>query len=171
MNKKISIVIAIIVAAIIAGIIFFVYFGSSIPSNQTPKAAQAPQRVLQTTPQTFGNRTVAPAVPTQSTSSSPTNAPYIVTYTDSGFSPRTLAVPKGGTVIFKNSASDDMRVASNPHPIHNDYPVAGGCISSAFDSCKGIAPGQSWSFTFDIRGSWGYHNHLDPGEGGTIVVQ
>jgi plastocyanin len=94
-----------------------------------------------------------------------------VTYTDSGFSPKTLNVKKGDWVVFLNQASDAVRVASNPHPIHNGYPTTGGCVSSTFDSCSNIAPGQSWSFKFDLIGTWGYHNHLNPSEGGTIVVQ
>lgn len=109
--------------------------------------------------------------PEQSTSSPQTNTQYIVTYTDSGFSPSTITIPKGGTVIFKNAASDDVRVASNPHPIHNGYPTTGGCVGSTFDSCSNIAPGNSWSFTFTYVGSWGYHNHLNPSEGGTVIVQ
>ncbi len=104
----------------------------------------------------------------QSTNQSNQN---VVTYTDSGFSPASLTVKKGGTVTFKNTASDAMWVASNPHPIHNGYPTTGGCVSSTFDSCSNIAPGQSWSFKFDLAGSWGFHNHLNPSEGGTIVVQ
>jgi len=64
-----------------------------------------------------------------------------------------------------------MRIASNPHPIHDAYPTRGGCISSTFDSCKDIAPGQSWSFTFDVGGTWSYHDHLRPNVGGTIIVQ
>jgi len=100
-----------------------------------------------------------------------TSGKNVVTYTDSGFSPSTLTIKKGDTVIFKNTASDAMRVASNPHPVHNGYPTTGGCVSSTFDSCTNIAPGQSWSFKFDIVGTWGYHNHLNPNEGGTIVVQ
>src|SRR5207244_484490 len=86
------------------------------------------------------------------------------------FNPQTLTVKKGDTVTFRNNASDDMRVASNPHPIHNGYPTTGGCVSSTFDSCSNTSPGDSWSFKFDIAGSWGYHNHLNPAEGGTIIV-
>lgn len=95
----------------------------------------------------------------------------IVIYTDAGFSPSTLTVKKGDTVTFTNTASDAMWVASNPHPIHNGYPTTGGCIASTFDACKNIAPGGSWSFKFDLVGAWKYHNHLNPGEGGTIIVQ
>ena len=95
----------------------------------------------------------------------------VVSYTDSGFSPNILTIKKGDVVTFTNTASDAMRVASNPHPIHNGYPTTGGCVSSTFDSCSDISPGQTWTFKFDIVGKWGFHNHLNPSEGGTIVVQ
>lgn len=99
------------------------------------------------------------------------HATVTVAYTDSGFSPKTITIKSGDTVVFTDQASDAFRVASNPHPLHNGYPTTGGCVSSTFDSCVDINPGQSWSFVFDIVGSWGYHNHLNPSEGGTIVVQ
>jgi plastocyanin len=94
-----------------------------------------------------------------------------VTYTASGFSPNTLIIKKGSVVTFKNASADSIRVASDPHPIHDAYPTRGGCISSTFDSCDNIPPGQSWSFQFDIVGTWGYHNHLNSTDTGTIVVQ
>ncbi len=103
----------------------------------------------------------------------PTPAPAanVVTYTDSGFSPSVLTVKLGSIVTFQNKASDAMRVASNPHPTHTGYPTRGGCVGSTFDACKDIGPGTSWTFKFDIAGTWGYHNHLDPKEGGTVVVE
>lgn len=109
--------------------------------------------------------------PNTTTTGLATSTGNTVTFTDSGFSPSTLIVKKGDTVTFKNNASNSVWVASNPHPLHNGYPTTGGCVSSTFDSCQNIAPGSSWSFTFDIVGSWGYHNHLNPSEGGTIKVQ
>ncbi len=95
----------------------------------------------------------------------------MVTYTDSGFSPSEVTIPKGGAVIFRNYSSKKMRVASNPHPAHNIYPAAGGCVGSVFDSCDNIPPKVSWSFIFDSPGTWGYHDHLNPGKGGTVIVQ
>lgn len=56
-----------------------------------------------------------------------------------------------------------MWVASNPHPIHTNYP--------AFDEKAPVINGSSWSFTFDKIGTWGYHNHRNPSSGGTIVVE
>lgn len=99
------------------------------------------------------------------------NQHNVVIYTGSGFSPSTITIKQGDTVAFENKASDNVRIASNPHPIHNGYPTTGGCVSSTFDSCGNIPPGQMWLFKFDIAGSWGYHNHLNPSQGGTVVVQ
>lgn len=95
----------------------------------------------------------------------------IVTYTDSGFSPSKITIPKGSAVIFRNYSSKKMRVASNPHPAHNEYPATGGCVGSAFDSCDNIPQKVSWSFVFDSPGIWGYHDHLNPGKGGVVIVQ
>lgn len=105
------------------------------------------------------------------TSSLSASASATVIYTDKGFFPAPVTIRKGETVVFKNNASDSMWVASNPHPTHSGYPTTGGCVGSTFDACKNIPPGGSWSFTFDISGTWGYHNHLNPSESGTIVVQ
>lgn len=87
-----------------------------------------------------------------------------VTYTDSGFSPKTLIVAKGGTVTFINRSSQNMWVASDPHPTHTGYP--------AFDQKKSVANGAVYTFIFDKTGSWNYHNHVSsPQHNGTIIVQ
>ncbi|MGE5298097.1 MAG: hypothetical protein ACM3KM_02965 [Acidobacteriaceae bacterium] len=94
-----------------------------------------------------------------------------VSYDGSSFSPSLQTVNKGDTVKFVNNSSANMWVASDPHPLHNGYPTTGGCVASTFDACTNITPGNSFSFQFDIVGSWGYHNHLNPAQKGTIVVQ
>ena len=122
----------------------------------------------------------APAVPQTLNQETPQPQPSdqpqaaekkLVTYTDSGFSPNTLTIKKGETVTFKNQSSQSMWVASAVHPTHRGYPTIGGCIGSTFDACAGVQPGGSWSFKFDIAGAWKYHNHLSPGNTGTIVVE
>lgn len=95
----------------------------------------------------------------------------IITYTDTGYSPTILKIKNGETVIFKNNSSQSMWTASGVHPTHRLYPTTGGCIGSTFDACQGIQPGQSWSFKFDIAGTWKYHNHLNPSDTGTVVVE
>ncbi|EKD32886.1 MAG: hypothetical protein ACD_76C00122G0002 [uncultured bacterium] len=94
-----------------------------------------------------------------------------VIYSDSGFSPDQLIIKSGGTVFFENQSSKSMWTASGAHPSHRIYPTTGGCIGSTFDACQGIQPGDSWSFKFDIAGEWKYHNHLRPGDTGTIIVE
>jgi plastocyanin len=80
-----------------------------------------------------------------------------------GFSPSTLTVESGETVTFENSSDDDKWPASNDHPTHELYP--------GFDAKNAVLPGESYSFTFERAGSWGYHDHLNPGLTGTIVVK
>lgn len=101
-------------------------------------------------------------IPSAPTTQTPT-AQNVVTYNESGFSPNTLRVNVGAAVTFNNESSNPMWVASNPHPIHTGYP--------GFDAKRGYAKGESYSFTFTKAGTWKYHNHLSPSEGGTIIVE
>ena len=94
-----------------------------------------------------------------------------VEITASGFSPATLTVHQGDTVMFVNKDSSTHWPASAVHPTHNVYPESGGCIGSKFDACKRLAEGESFSFTFNEKGSWKYHDHLNPRNTGTIVVE
>jgi hypothetical protein len=67
-----------------------------------------------------------------------------------------------------------MWVASNPHPAHTGYDGTSrqqhcpNTANTAFDEC---APGSTYSFTFNKVGTWGYHNHMNPGSQGTVIVQ
>ena len=87
----------------------------------------------------------------------------VVTYQNGSFSPSSITVASGTTVQFMNQSSTPVWVASNPHPSHTDYP--------GFDALKEVAPGENYSFTFVKTGTWGYHNHLNPSEGGAVVVK
>jgi plastocyanin len=95
----------------------------------------------------------------------------VVTYTDTGYAPATLQIKKGETVVFKNQSSQSMWTASAFHPTHMVYPTTSGCLGSTFDACKGVQSNENWSFKFNISGTWKYHNHLSPGDIGTIIVQ
>jgi plastocyanin len=99
--------------------------------------------------------------------------PLVVTLTDDGFSPETLTIKAGQTVTFVNQSNGGMWVTSDPHPTHQGY---SGTTKSqhcpdtegvAFDECT---VGDSYTFTFQKVGSWGYHNHVLDEQHGTIVV-
>lgn len=96
-----------------------------------------------------------------------------VTYTDEGFSPKAVTIPQGGTIRFVNESSHEMWVASADHPTHIVYPETTGsdCIGSAFDGCRSLSNGESWEFTFNQVGEWGYHNHKRVSQLGTIIVK
>lgn len=82
--------------------------------------------------------------------------------TDTGFSPSEITVKQGTEVAFINDGSKSHWPASAPHPTHTDY--------SAFDSKKPVEPGSSWTFTFDQAGTWKFHDHLNPGQRGSVTV-
>jgi len=86
-----------------------------------------------------------------------------VDYDGSSFSPASLNIKAGDVVIFKNKSQDPVWIASDPHPVHTDYP--------GFDSKKAIAPGGSYQFKFANAGTWGYHNHLNSSQHGTVIVK
>ncbi len=85
-----------------------------------------------------------------------------ITYTDGGFSPQTVTVKAGDKILIKNDSSSPMQFDSNPHPIHTDDPELNeGTIDA----------GSSAVITVTVKGTHGYHNHLDPSQTGTIIVQ
>ncbi len=106
-----------------------------------------------------------------STSQSSVNKDNTVKITLSGFNPSTLSINSGETVTWINKGSSQAWPASAIHPSHEVYPETGGCIGSKFDACKGLKQGESYSFTFNQKGTWRYHDHLNPSSIGTIIVQ
>lgn len=89
--------------------------------------------------------------------------PQTITYSTNGFSPAGITIPIGTTVIFKNDSPKNMWVASDPHPTHTASPE--------FDNRRGIVPGRAYEFTFEKRGPFRYHNHLEPTHSGIIRVE
>jgi len=154
MKQSTGIIIGIV---ILAAVIILVSVFTSGSKNQN-----AP--VNQPSADSGSTQATTPAAPQNQTEQT------IITYTDEGFSPLSLTVASGTTVTFKNQSSNPMWPASALHPTHGVYPTTGGCIGSTFDACRGIAPGESWSFKFDIAGTWKYHDHLNASKTGTIIV-
>lgn len=74
------------------------------------------------------------------------------------FSPSQITVAKGGTVTWTNNDS-------TTHTVTDDLSNVGGPDSGD------IAPGSSYSFTFNKTGSFQYHCSIHPSMRGTIVVK
>jgi len=172
MNK---VIIAIVVVAVVLVGGYFLFKGTYQPAATAPQASSE-----QTTSQ--------PPVPGEPSGGITPQPPvaqvparevreYVVTYTDAGYAPATLKVKRGEAVTFKNQSSQSLWTASGVHPSHRVYSGTSldehcpDTANTAFDACQGVLPGQSWSFTFNKVGTWGYHNHLSPGDRGVIVVE
>lgn len=85
-----------------------------------------------------------------------------VNYSDSGFAPEEVTVEAGETVTFTNTSNQTLQLASDPHPSHTDNPEL---------NAGAIEPGESRTVTLTKRGTWGYHNHLDASDTGTVEVE
>ena len=90
-------------------------------------------------------------------------APTVIVLGNNGFSPNSITVQQGETVLFKTTRNDAFWPASNDHPTHGIYPE--------FDPRRPIAANESWSFVFEKAGTWKFHNHAAPFEEGVVVVK
>ncbi len=86
----------------------------------------------------------------------------VVTYTDSGYQPNQVTVKKGTKVTFVNDSTGSMWTASGVHPTHQLLP--------GFDQLKSVVKGGKYEYTFSKVGTWKYHNHVKPTEGGIVTV-
>jgi plastocyanin len=74
------------------------------------------------------------------------------------FTPSQISIRKGGTVTWTNNDK-------TTHTVVDDLTNVGGPNSG------NIAPGESYSFTFNKTGSFQYHCRIHPSMRGTIVVK
>lgn len=82
---------------------------------------------------------------------------------ETGFSPKTMTVASGTKVTFVNNGQAPHWPASALHPTHQVLP--------GFDALKGLATGETYSYTFTKTGSWNCHDHLNPQFTCTVVVE
>ena len=103
--------------------------------------------------------------PETATNTSETQTPQsasAITYANSSFTPSSLTVKSGDSVSIKNNSDDAIQVQSNPHPVHTDNDELNVGV---------IQAGKTATFTLTKTGTFGYHNHLNSSETGTITVQ
>ena len=104
------------------------------------------------------------ASPTTAASNTPVAITAVtISITDTGFEPAQVTVAVGAKVTFLNNGQALHWPASAPHPTHTALP--------GFDAKKGLATGESYSFTFDTAGVWKFHDHLNPNLFGSVTVQ
>lgn len=128
--------------------------------------------VIKTSP-TKQAATRAIPLASSATTTSPTSTPAFsqsttVSYTDAGFDKPKISVMIGTPITFVNKrVQRPMWVASNMHPEHLLYPE--------FDQGRvlGYEPlpkDTTFTFTFNRKGTWEYHDHYDAAQQGTVIV-
>lgn len=138
-----------IIGVIVYGLVY--YFVLAKKGNNIYNQGQSQ---TQTSPST------APAV--QASPSAAVDEQNAVTLSQTGFSPATITVKAGTKVTWTNKSGIDATVSSDPHPAHTDYPPL---------NLGKFSDGATHSLTFDKPGTYGYHNHFNASEKGTVVVQ
>lgn len=157
MNKN-GIILVIIIILIAIGVIFF----SMDKPETTPVTDTTIDTTVIVTPQPIATST-ATSTPTTPATTTPSVTTHIITYTEAGFTPATITIKQGDVVVFKNNSARGFWPASDEHPSHTIY--------SAFDPKRVVAAGDSWSFKFDQKGTWEYHDHRAASLVGTVIVQ
>lgn len=157
MNNK-TLLWSIVAVAVIVAVVLFINNDATAPTNNTQEVDNTGANG--TSELTENENQTPPPGPAPATDIDPQT--YTITMTDSGYAPASLEIKKGDTVTFVNNGTKANWPASAPHPTHTDYPE--------FDPKKGIAVGESWSFTFDRAGTWRFHDHLNPTRFGSITV-
>lgn len=145
---KTSYWIAVVVIIAVLGIGLFLMKGQST-SPSTPSVE------TQTTP------SIEAASP-EASASTMISEENMVTLSADGYSPATLNIKVGDKVTWVNKSGVAATVNSDPHPTHTAYPPL---------NLGNFANGDMISLTFDKVGTYGYHNHLNPTQKGTIIVE
>lgn len=85
-----------------------------------------------------------------------------VAVTNTGFEPQTITIKAGQRVVWTNKSGASVTVNSDSHPTHLLWP---------FLNLGQFADGSSVSVVFEKAGKYTYHNHLNPSQTGTVIVE
>ncbi|MEK7146922.1 MAG: hypothetical protein AAB772_01560 [Patescibacteria group bacterium] len=79
------------------------------------------------------------------------------------FTPSSVTITAGDQIKWINTSGGDIQPSSNPHPDHTNY--------TALNMGVIVNGASSTTAALNSVGTWGYHDHLNDGVGGTIVIQ
>jgi plastocyanin len=155
-----GLLIGVLVVAVLAILAFLLVANNRSATREETTSQQTNE---DRTTEGTNNGTVNPPPASNNETNSETAANNVtITYTNSGFSPATVTIKSGGTVTVKNDSTRMIQFNSDPHPSHTE--------NSELNLGE-VGGGSSKSFTATKTGSWGYHDHLNSSDRGTIVVQ
>lgn len=103
-----------------------------------------------------------PSQPTNPVDNTQESEPVTVTLDETGFSPKDVTVEAGTRIIWINKSAKDATVSSADHPTHQLYTRL---------NLGEFGSGSSVQLVFDEAGTYGYHNHLNASQTGTVTVE
>lgn len=87
-----------------------------------------------------------------------------VSITSTGFSPATITIKPGQAVVWTNTDTMSHEVASDPYPVDNEL--------STFNDRQPLLQNDTYSYIFDLTGTYTYHDTLNPYSlKGTVIVK
>lgn len=87
---------------------------------------------------------------------------YIVSYTNSGFSPKSLTIKTGKSVHFVNNSAKAMSIVTT---------TTQNQVQSELNQGKTVGQGGTYDFTFLAPGTWVYMNRNAQSDFATIIVE
>jgi len=145
MSTTVKVIVVVIIAAVLGGGAFAAIHHSKGSDAAIPSSNTSPS----TSASSNSSNNSAPVAAT-------------ITFTDSGFSPAEVTIQSGQAVRFTNSSSQIIDVDSDPHPAHTDDSEL---------NIGTVEAGSSKTAVLTTKGTWGYHDHLNPGFTGKIHVE
>ncbi len=85
-----------------------------------------------------------------------------VSITSAGFEPASLTIKKGTEITWTNDDTSPHQLQANPHPTGKSLP---GLTSEILNNK------QTYRYTVNKAGSFGYHDHLNPAINGNLNVK
>lgn len=147
MNKSTKIALALLVVVIIAGGIIAL---TGRNANKESKSSSSTSNS-----QSSNNQN-------NNSESSDEDVAVTITYDGNSFKSSADTIKSGQKVKVVNQSDEELDFDSDPHPVHTDDPEL---------NAGDILGGGSKTFTLTKKGTWGYHNHLNPGQHGQITVE
>ena len=89
-----------------------------------------------------------------------------ITFDNGEVIPSCFKMSHGEEIIWVNAGDKNIQVAANPHPVHS-----GNKEVSDGEFVLELSPGEEKSITINKVGKVGYHDHLNSGTGGVIIVE
>jgi hypothetical protein len=86
----------------------------------------------------------------------------LITFNNDGFYPNKYLAGIGASLTIQNDSSSALDFESDDHPTHTKNTELNVGV---------IVPGESKTIKLTTAGTWGFHNHNNPAQTGTITIE